>query len=209
VAAPGRPAGTGEIYTVGHSNHSAEHLCSLLIDHRVEVVADVRSVPRSAYAPWHDRRNLARSLELVGIEYAFLGAELGGRPPEDDFYDDEGHVRYDLVAASPRFRRGIERLLELAGHRRVALLCSEEDPEHCHRRLLVGRVLAADHNVTLRHIRGDGRVETEERVELAHHAQPSLFDDPTRPPWRSSRSVSPDARPRTSSKPSGARASAG
>ena len=39
-------------------------------------------------------------------------------------------------------------------------MCSEEDPAVCHRHLLVGRVLAGE-GLTLRHIRGDGRLQTD------------------------------------------------
>jgi hypothetical protein len=62
-------------------------------------------------------------------------------------------------------------------------MCSEEDPSACHRRLLVGRVLAA-RGVTMHHIRGDGRVETNVEGTGSSGAQLQLFgarqDD-----WRS------------------------
>jgi uncharacterized protein (DUF488 family) len=44
--------------------------------------------------------------------------------------------------------------------RRIALLCSEEDPTKCHRRLLVGRALGK-RGIVVWHIRGDGSVQTE------------------------------------------------
>ena len=45
----------------------------------------------------------------------FLGAELGGRPPEPELYDTKGHARYDLMMRTERFGAGLERLLTGAG----------------------------------------------------------------------------------------------
>jgi uncharacterized protein (DUF488 family) len=94
----------------------------------------------------------------------FLGAELGGRPPEPEFRDASGYVRYDLVRQTGRFRGGLDRLLTGAAAYRVAIMCSEEDPVRCHRRLLVTPALVQA-GVKVRHIRGDGTVVAEEDVE--------------------------------------------
>ncbi|MBC8140047.1 MAG: DUF488 family protein [Armatimonadetes bacterium] len=99
-------------------------------------------------------------------------------PPEAEFYDEAGHVRYDKVAQCERFQAGVEKLLR--GARRgikVALMCSEEDPLVCHRHLLVGRVLEKSHSVRVLHLRGDGRVQTTLDAEGANAALPSLFDE--------------------------------
>ena len=59
----------------------------------------------------------------------------------------------------PSFLQGISRLLELAGQQTTAILCSEEDPAHCHRHHLIAlHLLAAHPEVTVKHIRGDGVV---------------------------------------------------
>ena len=66
-------------------------------------------------------------------------------------------------------------------------MCSEEDPQECHRRLLLGRVLA-EKGVAVRHLRGDGRVQTEEDLCLEETAgQLALgFDSGVEEkPWRS------------------------
>lgn len=167
---------TPVIWTVGHSTHPAEALVSLLQRHRIEVLADVRSQPYSRHNPQFRRDNLRASLEEAQIRYVFLGAELGGRPPEPEFYDSRGHVRYDLVAATERFQAGLDRLVTGAARYRVAIMCSEEDPARCHRRLLVTRALTG-RGADVRHIRGDGRVESEAELgtEPAHPGQASLF----------------------------------
>jgi hypothetical protein len=123
-----------------------------------------------------------------------MGEELGGRPPEPDLYDAEGHVRYGALSGNPRFLRGIARLLEGVDRYRIALLCSEEDPMDCHRRLLVGRVLAYDDIVVL-HIRAGGEIEAEREVavrEEALHPERGQLEafGAEEESWRSIRSVS-------------------
>jgi uncharacterized protein (DUF488 family) len=161
------------VWTVGHSNHPVDRLIGLLRAARIEVLADVRSQPYSRHNPQFGRENLKTSLEQeAGLRYVFLGAELGGRPPEPEFRDGHGHVRYELVRASERFRGGLDRLLTGAASYRVALMCSEEDPVRCHRRRLITPALMQA-GVEVRHLRGDGRVMAES--ELAGPEQGALF----------------------------------
>lgn len=152
------------------------------------MVADVRSQPYSRRVRQYDREDLERSLRDAGFTYLFLGGELGGRPEGEEFYDAEGHVLYGALAASAPFLRGIERL-ERGSHRfRAAVMCSEEDPTSCHRRLLIGRVLA-DRGIRLDHIRGDGRLQAEADLEKESGDQVPLFGAREEKPWRSARSV--------------------
>ena len=168
--------GTTEIWTVGHSRHEVSALVDLLRRPGIEVVADVRSHPSSRHNPQFNRNSLRSSLLAAGIDYVFLGQELGGRPPEPELHDARGRVLYAEVAKSERFAAGLERLLTGATRYRVAILCSEENPENCHRRLLVGRVLA-DRGITVLHIRGDGSVVSEEDLDRLPEdaAQGALF----------------------------------
>jgi uncharacterized protein (DUF488 family) len=151
------------VWTVGHSTHPADELVGLLRTQQIEVLADVRSQPYSRHNPQFRRESLKATLEQGGLRYVFLGAELGGRPPEPEFHDASGHVRYDLVRATERFRGGLDRLLTGAGAYRVAIMCSEEDPVRCHRRLLITPALVQA-GVEVRHIRGDGRVVAESEL---------------------------------------------
>lgn len=196
-----QPAGARAVFTVGHSNVSQEAFVTLLKSHSIDVLVDVRSAPYSKYVPHFNGDALKQAVVRSGIKYLYLGGELGGRPRAREYYDEKGHVRYDLIAASPEFHEGIERLLRGIQEHRVALMCNEEDPHDCHRRLLVGRVLT-ERGVTVLHIRGDGRVQTEaELVEadrkgmLAEIQQEFSFAEREKPEWKSTRSVS-QARPR-------------
>jgi uncharacterized protein (DUF488 family) len=147
------------LFSIGHSNHPIERFLSLLTTHGVQLLVDVRSSPWSRYASQFNRPTLEGSLAAAGVEYLFLGEELGGRPEGDQFFDAEGHVLYEEVAASCAFAFGIDMLEREARARVVVMMCSEEDPTDCHRRLLVTRVLMQQ-GVEVTHLRGDdsGRV---------------------------------------------------
>ena len=185
----------GIVHTIGHSAHTIEVFSDLLAKHAIQVLVDVRSAPYSRYAPQFDRELLQRSLNQASVKYLFLGRELGGRPNNQDYYDGDGHVLYSRITADPGFVAGIERLERGMAEFRVALLCGEEDPAHCHRRLLVARVLI-DRGHQVLHIRGDGRIMADEEVtnesgKTLVNEQPALFAELDEDQWRSTASVLP------------------
>lgn len=171
------------VFTIGHSNREFSDFLGVLTAHEIELVADVRSYPASRYAPQFNRKRLADALETNGIGYAFMGGELGGRPKEAEFYDADGGVLYSKLARSQRFQRGLERLTELLRESRVAVMCSEENPASCHRRLLVGLALQA-RGIEVLHLRADGSAQAEGDLDAAAAAgagQLRLFDAPVGP----------------------------
>ena len=192
------------VFTIGHSNHPPETFIDLLRKHRIDVVADARSSPYTRYAVHFNKDSLEALIKANGIRYIFMGDAIGGRPAEREFYDADGYVLYDRLAKSARFKSGIERLMQGIRSCRLAVLCSEEDPAGCHRRLLIGRVLG-ECGVEVCHIRGDGSVQTEAELARAEKrrvtkGQMSLFDTQERPAWKSTQSVLPGkAEPNSSS----------
>lgn len=179
------------VLTIGHSNHSLEYFLNLLKMHSVEVVADTRSYPYSDYAPHFDREPLRKKLGEMGLKYVDLGQELGGRPKGSEFYDSKGHVLYDRVAATPAFQDGLARLENGIHTYSIAILCSEENPAICHRKVLIGKVLT-ERGFSVEHIRGDGRVQSD--AEVSAFAAPSniqqeLFAEAKAQPWKSIPSV--------------------
>jgi uncharacterized protein (DUF488 family) len=157
------PSQALSVLTLGHSRHPLETFLGLLRQHEVGVLVDVRSQPFSRFSPQFSRTALERAVTDASIRYLFLGDALGGRPALRACYDASGKVDYDRVEAQVFYQRGIARLLDGIARFRVCLLCSEEDPSHCHRRLLLTRTLVR-HGVDVRHIRGTGAIETEAEI---------------------------------------------
>jgi len=192
------------VFTIGHSNHEPGVFVELLRRHGVEVLVDVRSSPYSKYASQFNHDSLKAVLNRAGIKHAYMGRELGGMPEGAEFYDGEGYVLYGRLAALGTFQEGIGRVIDGAGRVRMALMCSEEDPGGCHRRLLLARVLR-ERGVEVRHIRGDGSVQNEEELEAEEKSrqkdagQGMLFDMGQVKEWKSIQSVLPRKQPPSSS----------
>jgi uncharacterized protein (DUF488 family) len=187
------------IWTIGHSNHPLQAFLDLLARHQIELLIDVRSSPYSRYASQFNREAIRPALQQRKVQYLYLGDQLGGRAEDPRFYDQDGRVLYAAVAESPGFRQGIERLLEHLPAARTAILCGEEDPTECHRRLLVGRVLQ-DRGVRLIHLRGDGRAQTDVEVAAEEKfrktkGQLNLFETEEPAQWKSTQSVLPKKPP--------------
>ena len=195
-------ATSNSIYTIGHSNHSLETFINLLKSHDIQVLIDTRSAPFSRYSPQFNRDSLKAAVQEAGIKYGFYGRQLGGRPDDEDLYDEMGRVVYSEVAKSFLFNDGIERLVNGLSRLRTALLCSEENPSVCHRRLLVSRVLF-EQGIDVYHIRGNGGIESEQELrhqeELAKSSQRGLFEEleTETAEWKSIQSVLPKARQHT------------
>jgi len=113
------------LWTIGHSNRSIGKFLTLLGEHRIEALVDVRSFPTSKIEHFKSEE-MERWLPEHGIEYFWLGKELGGY--RRGGY--EAHMKTEL------FREGVEKLLEFAKERRVCIMCLEKNPKYCHRRFL-------------------------------------------------------------------------
>jgi uncharacterized protein (DUF488 family) len=190
------------VYTVGHSSQTYEEFAGLLSKYKIDVVVDTRSAPYSRYSPQFDRGVLQRSLTGIHIKYIFLGEELGGRPRNPSYYDAQGHALYGRMISDPLFATGIDRLERGMAEFRVALMCGEENPAQCHRRLLIGRVLA-EHGHEVLHIRAKGCLQAESDVAAESgkplvNVQPALFAELDEDKWRSTASVSPKKTPASS-----------
>jgi len=127
------------LYTVGHSVATLDDLVALLVRAGVELVADVRSKPRSRL-PHFDQIPLEEALAGADIAYRFVGYKLGGMPrdPQIQARWRQGHLDPLIVAhlrATDEWQDGLSELARLIERgRAVCLLCSEGDPNECHRK---------------------------------------------------------------------------
>jgi uncharacterized protein (DUF488 family) len=132
---------------------------------------DVRSYPFPKYAHQYDQDAIKKTALAAGFKYLWLGQETGGMPRDRSLYDENDHVVYEKIAATPGFREGIGRLLKGAESYNIALMCAEENPTHCHRRHLIARALN-EHGVVVEHIRGTGAAETDTELDARENPQP-------------------------------------
>ena len=185
------------VWTIGHSKHESQALLDLLQANNIQVLVDVRTAPYSKMAPQFNQAALSSSLTDAGIRYLHMGKELGGRPDGDHMYDENGYVFYNLVAETELFSSGIDRLIEGIEKFRVAIMCSEGNPDGCHRTLLVGRVLQ-QHGVKVLNILPNG--ETNELQDLnGSRSEQTLFGEEVEvKEWKSAVSVRQATQPKDS-----------
>ena len=117
--------GSETIYSLGTSDRTLEQFLNLLRSLDVELVVDVRRFPGSRFQHFK-REELARLLDEEGFGYIYLGQELGG-------YRSGGYQSY---LETEEFKRGLDRLEQLAQGRRVVVVCAESLPWRCHRRFI-------------------------------------------------------------------------
>ena len=132
-----RSSQVADFFTLGYSGRKTEDILVVLKQHGVRTVVGVRQNAVSMYRPELSKSNLAKILEENGIRYAHLpefgvprdirakAIETGSRDVIWTWYDE-------CVVASllnlHTFMNGFEHP--------VALMCTEIDPQECHRHRL-------------------------------------------------------------------------
>lgn len=141
-------------YTVGHSTRSVTEFLELLFAYGIEAVVDIRAFPSSQRHPHFSQRSLVASLEKEGIDYLWLGKELGGyrrtglgKASPNQAWASPGFRNYADHMLTEVFQRGVRKLVELGRRKRVAILCAERFWWRCHRRLLADWLVAQGHKV--------------------------------------------------------------
>jgi uncharacterized protein (DUF488 family) len=134
------------IYTVGHSTRAIDQFITLLQQHGIQQLQDIRTIPRSRRNPQFNSDALASSLASAGIEYRHV-AELGGlRKPQRDSINtawrNESFRGYADYMQTPEFNAAVDDLAEARHHKRIALMCAEAVPWRCHRSLVGDALLA-------------------------------------------------------------------
>ena len=113
------------IYSIGTSSRGPEEFLKVLKAYGIERVVDVRRFPTSRYEHFR-KENLMALLESEGIEYVYMGRELGG-------YRKGG---YEAYMDGEEFKEALELLEALGREKATAFLCSERLPWRCHRRFI-------------------------------------------------------------------------
>ncbi len=152
-----------DLFTIGHSNYEIETFVSLLKEHEVNAVADVRSHPYSRFMPHFNRTSLQQTLAEENISYVFLGKELGARSDNLQCYVD-GKALYEKIAATEQFQGGIQRILKGLLKHKVSLMCAEKDPITCHRAILVCQHIRHP-DLNINHILKGGDLESHIQLE--------------------------------------------
>jgi uncharacterized protein (DUF488 family) len=152
------------VFTIGHSTRKVAELADLLGQAGVDLLVDVRSVPRSRTNPQFNADALPEPLAGRGIAYRHLRA-LGGLrgrrkdtgPSPNTMWRNDAFRNYADYAATGAFGAGLAELMALARDRSCAIMCAEAVWWRCHRRIITDYLLAQ--GVPVQHIMGPGKIE--------------------------------------------------
>ena len=152
------------VFTIGHSTRTLAEFVGVLRTGAVELVVDVRTVPRSRTNPQYNFDVLPDSLGEWQVGYRRI-AELGGLrgrsqsvPPEvNGYWENRSFHNYADYALSDEFEGGLEQLMTLAADRPTAIMCAEAVWWRCHRRIIADYLLLRGRDVI--HLMGEGRSE--------------------------------------------------
>lgn len=159
-------------FTIGHSTRTIEEFVALLQEAGVEVVVDIRTIPRSRTNPDYNKDVLPANLKPYGLRYKHI-AELGGRRGRrktldsdvNGFWRNQSFHNYADYALTDEFHEGLEKLIELGRKKTCAIMCSEAVWWRCHRRIVTDYLLARDEAVF--HLMGTHRIEEAHLTEGA------------------------------------------
>jgi len=158
------------VYTIGHSTRELTDFIEILKAYKIELLADVRTVPRSRHTPQFNEDNLAKVLLENDIDYLHL-EKLGGlRHTRKDSINLGWHNTsfrgYADYMQAEEFTAGIEELLKLAEAKTTAIMCAEAVPWRCHRSLIGDALLVRGHTVI--DIFDEKKSQNEKLTDFAH-----------------------------------------
>lgn len=127
------------LYTIGFTQKSAKQFFNLLQTNAVQVVVDTRLRPDSQLSGFAKQRDLPYFLQaLIGCGYQH---ETQMTPTDgllDQYCKDKSWVNYEVNFKALLHERDLINHLERDWWEQhsACLLCSEHEPDHCHRRLV-------------------------------------------------------------------------
>lgn len=186
VAGTDTAADLPPIFTVGHSTRTIEAFVELLRAGQVDMVVDIRSIPRSRTNPQYNLDVLPELLSGWQIGHTQI-RELGGlrkkspdvSPRVNAFWQNQSFHNYADYALSDEFERGFGVLADLSRTRRCAIMCSEAVWWRCHRRIVADYLLLRGRSV--QHLMGDQRVEPARMTAAARAEGTKLLYPAPRP----------------------------
>jgi uncharacterized protein (DUF488 family) len=142
------------VFTIGHSTRTIEEFVELIKTYAVNLVVDVRTVPRSRHNPQFNKETLPNTLKPEGIKYIHM-PEIGGlrRPKHDSVnlaWKNMGFRGYADYMQTKEFTDSLLKIIALARENHLVLLCAEALPWRCHRSLISDALLVR--HVKVEHI---------------------------------------------------------
>ncbi|WP_297438178.1 DUF488 family protein [uncultured Clostridium sp.] len=154
-----------EIFVIGHSNYTFEKLVSMLKEHNINVVIDMRETPYSVYNTQYNKEIFEITIKEAGFIYIYMGHEFGAKRQSRESYTNKVYADFEKVKDEEIFINGIERIkVGIKKGYKIALLGAMQDQIRCHRSILIGRVLDRQ-GIDVKYILHEGGLGNQEYIE--------------------------------------------
>jgi uncharacterized protein (DUF488 family) len=143
-----------DLLTIGYEGCTIQSVLDALRQAKVDLLIDVRAVPRSR-KPGFSKRQLAAGLDEAGTRYVHLqglGTPKPGRDAVRAGHPERMEPIFREHMTSDRAQADLAQAKILAREHRACLLCFERDHRHCHRRFLA-EMISAETEQDIVHLR--------------------------------------------------------
>lgn len=152
-----------KLFTIGYSGFpKIEEFLNTLKQYNVQVLIDVRSIPKSALFIEYDKEHLKSLLEKNHIYYLNYSKQFGARQTNPAFYNSDGRLDFKRFSKSVQFMDGVSRVNKSKAN--ICFMCAEKDPAECHRAILVSKAFS-DRGYEITHILPNGKDETQHDID--------------------------------------------
>lgn len=143
------------LYTIGFTQKTAEQFFGLLATSGVQVLVDTRLKPESQLSGFAKGRDLPYFLKnLIGCGYVAMPSMSPTDELLNGYRDNKSWGDYEVAFKKLLDERNLIAQLDRVWWQNNAacLLCSEHEPEHCHRRLVAEYMAAHWGDVEIVHL---------------------------------------------------------
>jgi uncharacterized protein (DUF488 family) len=143
-----RPADIQNIFTIGHGVRPLDQFCTILKSFAIDLVIDVRTIPRSRHNPQFNRETLPESLKPQEIGYIHQSGLGGLRKTYPDSPNKGWHNAsfrgFADYMQTREFESSLIDVIEKASRKTTVLMCAETLPWRCHRSLIADALLVRE-----------------------------------------------------------------
>ncbi len=142
------------VFTIGHSTRTFDEFIEILETYNVNLVVDVRTIPRSRHNPQFNKEVMPDQLKHLGIKYIHI-PDIGGlrRPKSNSVnlaWKNSSFRGYADYMQTQEFIDNLLKIVALARENRLTLMCAEALPWRCHRNLISDALVVR--NIRVEHI---------------------------------------------------------
>ena len=134
-----------QLYTIGHATRPLDSFIAILKSFDIDMVVDIRTIPRSRHNPQYNKDTLPQELEKEGIKYTHMTGLGGLRKAQANSINLGWHNlsfrNYADYMQSDDFKENLKQLIDIIKENNVVIMCAETLPWRCHRSLVADALL--------------------------------------------------------------------